>query len=284
MSYYGYGYGYGRAPGFHLRHIIGIAVILFGIFSYFSHETINPVTGEKQHVSMTADQEIALGLQSAPQMIGEMGGEIAPPDPKAQAVQHVGETIASQREPRESGYPFQYHLLADEQTINAFALPGGQIFITRGLYDKLQDEAELAGILGHETGHVVERHVAQQIEQSRLGKSIVWGSAIYASGNHNGLSTWAIADIADQMIQLRFSRKDESQADQCGLQYMTEAGYDPRAMIDVMNILKNLGADSEPEFLETHPDPGNRIEAIQDWMQEHPFLAQQLTRGDQLPH
>jgi predicted Zn-dependent protease len=283
LNYGGYGYN-SRAPGFHLRHIIGIAVILFAIFSYFTHESVNPATGEKQHVDMTADQEIALGLQSAPQMISEMGGEISPPDPKAQAVKNIGAKISSQQQPRASGYPFQYHLLADEQTINAFALPGGQVFITRGLYDKLADEAELAGILGHETGHVVERHVAQQIEQSRLGQSIAVGSGIYASGNRNGLATWAAADLVDQVVQLHFSRKDESQADECGLTYMTEAGYDPRAMIDVMQILKSLGGDSEPEFLQTHPDPGNRIQAIQDWMQDHPFLAQQLTRGEALPH
>lgn len=285
MSQYygGYGYGY-RAPGFHLRHIIGIAVILFGILSYFSHESVNPTTGEKQHVAMTPDQEIALGLQSAPQMASEMGGEILPPDPRAQAVENVGDKVVSQSDAHKSPYQFQFHLLGDQQTINAFALPGGQIFITRGLYDKLQDEAELASVLGHESGHVVERHVAQQIEQSRLGQSIVWGSAIYASGNHNGVATWAAADIADQIIQLHFSRKDESQADERGLEYMTQAGYDPRGMIDVMNILNTLGGENGPEFLQTHPDPGNRIEAIQDWMQDHPFLAQQLTRGDQLPH
>jgi predicted Zn-dependent protease len=285
-QYYGYGgYGndYGRAPGFHLRHIIGVAVVLFGILSYCSHQSVNPTTGEKQYVAMDAQQEIALGLQSAPQMAAEMGGEISPPDVKAQEVENVGDKVVANSDAHKSPYQFQFHLLGDEQTINAFALPGGQIFITLGLYEKLQDEAELAGVLGHETGHVVERHVAQQIEQSRLGQSIVWGSTIYSSANHNGLATWAAADIANEMIQLRFSRKDELQADERGLQYMTEAGYDPRAMIDVMNILKNLGDDSEPEFLRTHPDPGNRIEAIQEWTQDHPFIAPQLTRGDQLP-
>jgi predicted Zn-dependent protease len=85
------------------------------------------------------------------------------------------------------------------------------------------------------------------------------------------------------MVQLKFSRKDESQADQRGLQFMTEAGYDPRAMIDVMTILKEASAGGgEPEFLQTHPDPGNRIDAIENWLKEHPFLAEQLSRGEAL--
>ncbi len=280
-QYYGYGYG-GR--GIHLRHIIGALVILFAIISYYSHESVNPTTGEKQHVAMTADDEISLGLQSAPQMIAQMGGEIPESDPRAQAVQNVGQRVISRSEANKSPYRYQFHLLSDEQTINAFALPGGQIFITLGLYEKLADEAELAGVLGHETGHVVERHVAQQIEQSRLGQSIVLGAGIASSGNRNGLATWALAELVDQMVQLKFSRKDESQADERGLQFMTAAGYDPRAMIDVMTILKEVGAGGgEPEFLQTHPDPGNRIEAIETWLTDHPFLAEQLTRGEALP-
>lgn len=281
-QYYGYGYGGGR--GIHLRHVIGALVILFGIVSYFSHESVNPTTGERQHVAMTADDEISLGLQSAPQMIARMGGEVPASDPRTQEVQNVGQRVVSRSQAKTSPYQYQFHLLSDEQTINAFALPGGQIFITLGLYEKLADEAELAGVLGHETGHVVERHVAQQIEQSRLGQSIVLGTGIAASGNRNGLATWAIADLADQMVQLKFSRKDESQADQRGLQFMTEAGYDPRAMIDVMTILKEASSSGgEPEFLQTHPDPGNRIDAIENWLKEHPFLAEQLSRGDRLP-
>jgi predicted Zn-dependent protease len=86
------------------------------------------------------------------------------------------------------------------------------------------------------------------------------------------------------MAQLKFSREDESQADERGLEYMTTAGFDPRAMIDVMQILKQLDAGgSTPEFLQTHPDPGNRIEAIQSWLADHPFIASQLTRGNPLP-
>lgn len=283
MQYYGYGYG-GGGRGINLRTIIGVAVIVFAIFSYFSHESVNPTTGERQHVSMSADDEIALGLQSAPQMAAQMGGDVSDGDPRAQEVSRIGQRIASTPDVKRSPYQYDYHLLGDTQTINAFALPGGQIFITLGLYQKLADEAELAGILGHETGHVVERHVAQQIEESRLGQSIAVGAGIIGSGHRNGLATWALADLVNQMVQLKFSREDESQADQCGVVYMTDAGFDPRAMIDVMQILKSIaGTGGEPEFLQTHPDPGNRADAIQQWLADHPFIAPQLSRGDPLP-
>jgi predicted Zn-dependent protease len=267
-----------------LRTIIGVAVILFGIISYFAHESVNPTTGERQHVTMTADQEVAMGLQAAPAMIQQMGGEVPENDPRYKEVQRIGGKIAATPMPAKSGYPYQYHLLADTQTVNAFALPGGQIFITLGLYTKLGDEAELAGVLGHETGHVVERHVAQQMAKSELGQSLVLGTGIAASDRNHGVATWALADLANKMIQLRFSRQDESQADQRGLEFMTDAGYDPRAMIDVMKVLQGLSAGgSTPEFLEDHPDPGNRIEAIQAWLSENPYQAQQLTRGEPLP-
>jgi beta-barrel assembly-enhancing protease len=283
-QFLGYGNSYGGGGGIHLRTIIGIVVVLFGIISYYGHESVNPTTGERQPVAMTADDEIALGLQSAPRMAAEMGGEASPSEPAAQEVGRIGQKIVERSEAKSGPYHYQYHLLNDTRTINAFALPGGQVFITRGLYDKLSDEAELAAVLGHETGHVVERHAAQQIEKSRLGQSIVLGTGIAASNQRNGFATWAMADLANQMMQLKFSREDESQADQKGLEFMTDAGYDPRAMIDLMNILKQVGGGGNmPEFLETHPDPGNRSEAIEAWLQDHPFRAGQLSRGDPLP-
>jgi predicted Zn-dependent protease len=284
-GYGGYGGGYYHPAGGRLRIVLGILVAIFSIVTYLMHTSVNPTTGETQHVSMTADQETALGLQSAPEMAAQMGGEADPSDPKAQEVKKIGEAIWHNSDAARSPYQYQYHLLNDTQTINAFALPGGQVFITRALYDKLSDEAELAGVLGHETGHVVERHSAQQIEKGQLGQGLVLATGIAASGQRNGYAETAAAAIADQLIQLRFSREDESQADERGLQFMTEAGYDPRAMIDVMQILKQISAGGNtPEFMQTHPDPGNRIEAIQQWLADHPDRSAQLTRGNPLPH
>jgi predicted Zn-dependent protease len=283
MTYYNYPNS-NHPGGSVLRLLFGAAIALFGIVTYFMHTSINPVTGEKQHVSMSPSQEIALGLQSAPEMAAQMGGEAADSDPRQQEVSKVGLSVAMHSDAAISKYPFQYHLLNDMQTVNAFALPGGQVFITRALYDKLADEAELAGVLGHETGHVVERHSAQQIEQSQLGQTLVMATGVATSDQRNGYSAMMLSQIADQMIQLKFSRGDESQADQRGLEYMTEAGYDPRAMIDVMKILQQLSAGGNtPEFMQTHPDPGNRIQAIQDWLDQHPDRSKELIRGGALP-
>jgi beta-barrel assembly-enhancing protease len=283
---YGGGYGGGYSSGgSRLRLILGIGIALFSIITYYAHTSVNSVTGEKQHVSMSADQEIALGLQSAPEMAAQMGGEADANDPREQEVSKIGGEIVEKSDASRSPYQYQFHLLNDTQTVNAFALPGGQVFITRGLYDKLSDEAELAAVLGHETGHVVERHSAQQIEKGQLGQGLVLATGVAASGDRNGYAAAAAAAMADQLIQLRFSREDESQADQRGLQYMTQAGFDPTAMIDLMKILQQLSAGgSTPEFLQTHPDPGNRIQAIQDWLAANPDRSTELTRGSALPH
>src|SRR5205814_6009930 len=127
---------------FNLRLIIGLVIAVIGVIGYFTHTSVNPVTGESQHVNMTADQETQLGLQAAPEMAAQMGGEVDPRDVEAQEVRDVGNKVWQTSEASRSPYRYQYHLLADANTINAFALPGGQVFITRGLYRKLQDEAE----------------------------------------------------------------------------------------------------------------------------------------------
>jgi predicted Zn-dependent protease len=203
-------------------------------------------------------------------------------DPDTQLVQRIGQYVHDHSTAAKSPYQYQFHLLNDRQTVNAFALPGGQVFITRGLLDKLSDTAMLAGVLGHETGHVVERHSAQQVEKQKLGQALVTATAV---GSQNGGRNGAMAAMVNQLVQLHYSRDDESQADACGLQFMTEAGFDPRAMIDVMKVLQQIsGSGKTPEFMQTHPDPGNRIEAIQQWLDEHPDRASTLTRGEPIRH
>jgi predicted Zn-dependent protease len=288
MTQFGYDNNqYGNSGGGGgLRLLLAVGVALFGIIGYLSRTSINPVTGEKQHVAgITPEQETALGLQSAPQMIGQMGGEMPPSDPETQTVQRVGAFVHDHSAAAQSPYTYQYHLLADQNTINAFALPGGQVFITKALYDRLDDEAELAGVLGHETGHVVERHSAQQMAKGQLGQSLVAATGIAASRNGNGFAAAMVADLVNNTIMLHYSREDESQADACGLRFMTESGFDPRAMIDVMKILQEVTAKTgrEPEFMVTHPYPEHRIEAIQRWMEDHPQQLDQMSRGNALP-
>ena len=276
-------YGYNNGGGFNLRLLLGIVIAVISVIGYFSHTSVNPVTGEKQHLSMTADQEMQLGLQSAPEMSAQMGGDVPRDDPEAEEVRYIGKSIWQKSDAARSPYQYEYHLLNDAQTVNAFALPGGQVFITKALYEDLADEAELAGVLGHETGHVVERHSAQQIEKSKLGTGLVTAVAV---GSQHGISSGLAAGVADQILQLRFSREDESQADSCGVRFMAQAGYDPRAMIDVMKVLMaQTQGGHQPEFLVTHPYPEHRIVDITAQLkQTYPDgVPGDLSRGKQLP-
>ena len=268
------GGGGGGGSGIGGRLILAVIIALVGLFMYFSNSQENPVTGEKQHISLSPSQEIRLGLQSAPEMARKMGGELPASDPRTQEVQRIGELLVAQTEANKGPWQFKFHLLNDPETVNAFALPGGQVFITLGLFDKLQTEAQLAGVLGHEMGHVIERHSAQQMAKGQLGNILVvaFGTAASDPSSGGGNNPMVIASVVNQIIQLRYSRKDESQADLWGVKLMEEVGYDPKAMIQVLEILKAVGGKggNTPEMFQTHPDPDLRIKQLQEQLAEHP--------------
>lgn len=247
------------------RWVIAVLIAVISIIGYFARTAVNPVTGQKQHISLSVDQEIAMGLQAAPEMEQQFGGE--DPDPRRQAeVSRVGQAVVAAIPKAGDIYPFKFHLLADPKTVNAFALPGGQVFITDALFDRLQSEGQLAGVLGHEIGHVVERHSAEQIAQSQLlsGLAGAVGVGSYDPNHPYSSQNAAIAAaVAAQMLNLHYSRKNESEADADGVRFMAAAGYDPRSMIKVMDILRQVGGNGRtPEFMSSHPDPGNRAEHI----------------------
>src|SRR5262249_4680050 len=153
------------------------------------------VTGENQHISLTEEQEVALGLQAKPEMIQQYGGLY--PDQSAQErVKAVGARVVQNSAAKDTGWPFEYNLLADPETVNAFALPGGPIFITYALFSHLQSEGQLAGVLGHETGHVVARHSAQQIAKSQLTNGLT-GAVAVASGDARAAQ---VAAMVGQLI------------------------------------------------------------------------------------
>jgi predicted Zn-dependent protease len=251
-----------------VRLMIGLAMAAFAYFSYLSKTSINPVTGEKQKVSLTAAQEIAMGLQSAPQMAAEMGGETRDPD-LLRFVQAVGQKLVAKTEAGNSPYKnnFQFHVLADKQTINAFALPGGQIFITEGLLarlDKDKFEDELAGVLGHEIGHVIGRHSAEHLAKQELTQGLI-GAVTAATSDGSGMSGQQIAAMVGNMITMKHGREDELESDKWGVKYSMQCGYDPEGMIRVMEILKQaMGNSRQSEFASSHPSPENRIVKLRE--------------------
>jgi len=250
----------GRRRGSKLRIVIGLAVAIFSLISYFGSKTYNPVTGEKQYLSMTPHQEIALGLHAAPQMMQQYGG-LFPDDREQARLDRVCASLLQANPDIQANWQFDFHLLRDARTVNAFALPGGQCFITYALYRQLETEGQLAGVMGHEIGHVVARHGAQRMAKGKLTQGLI-GAVATAS---DSLSGTQVAAMIGQMINMKYGREDELQSDRLGLVFMANAGYDPRAMIGVMDILAAAGGGGQtPEFFSTHPNPENRIGKIRD--------------------
>jgi len=182
----------------------------------------------------------------------------------------VGERIVAQTRAGETEYDFEFNVLADNETINAFALPGGQVFITAALFDQLQTEGQLAGVLGHEIVHVIGRHSSEQMAEMQLTQGLTGAAvmATYDPDNPSSQNTAQVALLIGQLINLKFGRDDELESDRFGVRFMSEAGYDPRGMIDVMQILASASeGDAPPAFFSTHPNPGNRIERIEEAIQ-----------------
>jgi predicted Zn-dependent protease len=249
--------------------IFALLIAGVSLFSYFSSRQNNPVTGETQYIDITPQQEIALGLQAAPEMEAEFQGEDADQADQSN-VDQIGNGIVQNSPAENTPYQYDFHLLADQQTVNAFALPGGQIFITRALYDLLQTPGELAGVLGHEIGHVVARHSAEQIAKAKLTEGLT-GAAVIATYDPNNPASAGSAQVAmliGQLINLKYGRDDELEADALGVCFINDAGYDPKEMINVMQILASLDkGGNTPEFFSTHPNPASRITKIQEAIQ-----------------
>lgn len=252
------------------RLFIGLIMAGIALFSYLSKMQVNPITGKRQAVTMTPQQEIATGLQSAPQMAAEFGGLYE--DPKAQDfVKTVGTKIVANSDANKSQYQFNFHLLADPETINAFALPGGQIFITLGLLKRLTSPDQLAGVLGHEVGHVIGRHSAQQMAKDELTTGLLGAAVAATTDPYSANNSGAIAQYVGKMITMKYGRDDELEADKFGVKYMIQSGYNPEKMIDVMEILKEAsgGKDRPSEFQSTHPDPDHRIIEIKKALEQY---------------
>jgi beta-barrel assembly-enhancing protease len=248
-----------------MRLIVGLVIAGFSLFSYLSKKDHNEITGEEQYVSLSEQQEIALGLQALPQLVQEYGGQST--DKVAQArVDKIGKRLLDESIAGKSAYQFDFHLLGDAKTINAFALPGGQIFITEALYRRLETEGQLAGVLGHEIGHVVARHGAERMAKQELTQGIS-GAVVMSTYDPNNPRTMATAQIAQLiggLVNMKYGRDDELESDALGVKFMSDAGYNPRAMIGVMKVLESAssGGNRQPEFFSTHPNPDNRIGRI----------------------
>lgn len=210
----------------------------------------NPITGKRELMLLSEEKDIQIGKEYAPEIEKQMGGKI--PD---QAIQNyvnaVGQKIA--RVSHKQSFKYEFTALQDE-SVNAFALPGGYIFITKGMLKTLRTEAQLAGILGHEITHVVARDVANAMSK-QIGMDLLL-SAVTSEETSKTFLT--VAQLGTQIIGLKFSRQDEVEADVGGLGYMIDAGYNPYGLVETMEILAAQNNERPIEFLSTHPPPENR--------------------------
>src|SRR5271165_1196386 len=209
----------------------------------------------------TKQQDVQLGQESAAQVRKQM--TVINDPVLTDYVNRVGKRLAASNEAQESGFPFTFEVVADP-SINAFALPGGPMFINTGLLKAVDNEAQLAGVMGHEMSHVILRHGTNQASKRNL---IELPAALAAQMAGNGGMMGQLAQLGIGLgansVLLTFSRTAESQADLMGSHLMAEAGYDPMEMAKFFDKLNANGGSSAPQFLSDHPNPGNREKAIE---------------------
>jgi predicted Zn-dependent protease len=238
--------------------------------------TTNPATGRTFLAVLSRDQEAQLGAEAAPELRDQFGGAV-----QNQAIQEYVTRVGMSMVPHTEGYfqeiEWEFTLL-DSAVINAFALPGGKVFITRGLVERMDNEAQLAGVLGHEIGHVTAQHTSQRISQHLgLNLGLALGGLLVgqADGDVRRIGEVALPALAigGNLVLLSFNRNEESEADYLGMRYMARAGYNPRGQQQVMEILRDAAgaSPSTPQWMLTHPLPDTRIRDIERRLQGQEF-------------
>ena len=263
--------------GIKLRLLIGAGIAVFTLVNYAMKRQANPITGEPQQVDMSVNEEIMLSLQSAPQM-GMPSRNYA----ASSRVARVGRELVAALEAHlasrgiEQPYQFEFHLLdnsgQNRDSVNAFALPGGQVFITEALYRRLPMDADgpLAGVLGHEIGHVLERHSAERMTSGSLMQGLARAAGV-AGGTRGSQQA---AGMVAGLVHKSYGRKQELESDGWGVKIMVYAGYNPEALLTVMDVLESASPGaSGPEFMSTHPRPANRSDYIRQ------IIGQYFTEG-----
>jgi len=233
----------------------------------------NPATGARSFTLLSWEEEKQIGAEAGPEMTAQFGGEVADATTDAY-VNEVGASLVAQIEEGVPPLDWEFTLL-DSAVINAFALPGGKVYLSRGLAEKLTSEAEMAGVLGHEIGHVTARHGNQRIS-TQIGFNVAIAAGAVAVGvadedsalrRYGQIGVPALA-IGGNLLLLKYGRKEELEADALGVRYMTKAKYDPKGQELVMEALQaaSAGGSRPPEWLSTHPATETRITNIRQML------------------
>jgi predicted Zn-dependent protease len=239
-----------------------------GLLLFLSACAINPVTGRQEFMLLNEQEERQLGVQTDAQIVKQYRVD---PDPEMTGyLDPLGQRLAKTSHRAE--LPFQFKIL-DSAVVNAFAVPGGYVYLTRGILASLNSEAELVGVLGHEIGHITARHSAQQysrgqVAQVGLGIGAIVGQVIPIIG---GLTN-SLAQVGVGMLFLSFSRDNERQADSLSVEYASKAGYDGAQLASFFESLERMNPGSDrtglPSWFSTHPSPEDRLQAVRIQAQE----------------
>jgi len=220
-----------RLRGGSRRLLVAVAMAVVAVAGYYGSRSYNPIAAVLP-LRMTPQQEVAIGLQAAPAMARRYGGLSS--DQQAQRhVDRICHDLVEKTDAKATAYDFDCHLLADKRTAGAFALPGGQVFLTSGLLARLRTDGAPAGVLSTEIAHVVARHGAEHLVGARTAVL-----ARYDPNDPASRRNPAVAALVGQLTHLRFSQRDELEADRIGVRLMSEAGYDPRGAAQVRQILR----------------------------------------------
>ncbi|MFD2162985.1 M48 family metalloprotease [Paradesertivirga mongoliensis] len=243
---------------------------------------VNPVTGKKQVVLMSEEQEIAMGKEADPQIIAQYG--LYEDKALQDFINQKGKAMAAVSHRPSLDYHFR---IVDSEVINAFAVPGGYVYFTRGIMAHFNDEAQFAGVLGHEIGHITARHSVIQQRNAMLGQiGLIAGMVI--SPEFGQFAQQASQGLG--LLFLKFGRDDERQSDQLGVEYSSKIGYDAQQMADFFTTLERSsarsGAEELPDFLSSHPNPGSRNATVTklaaEWQQKLSLNNPQVNRNSYL--
>jgi predicted Zn-dependent protease len=243
---------------------LAAAVLVAGVLQ--ACETV-PYTERQQLVLISEDQEIALGAKAYEQILDE--SKLSDDDAANRMVRRIGSRIAAVAD--KNDYEWEFRVIQDDKTANAFALPGGKVAVYTGLLPITQDEAGLAVVMGHEIAHALARHGAERMSQTELANLV--GAGLLEMVNAGDPRTVelvraAYGATAQIGFLLPYGRAQESEADRIGLILMAKAGYDPRRAVEFWRRMAQQSKGSPPEFLSTHPNDERRIAQIEQWMPE----------------
>jgi predicted Zn-dependent protease len=255
-----------------VRELLWLSVLLLATQAY--PQSSSPEFPDPGNAHMSRENQRTLGLQAASQVYEQM--PILPDNsPETQYIRQLGQKLVANIPPQRS-WPFEFHVVAQKE-INAFALPGGPMFVNIGTITAAANEAELAGVMAHEMSHVYMQHSAKQAHKAETTGILAGIAEATLGATEGGKAGGMVGQLGDMGIQmgsqgfmLKYSRSDESQADAVGAMILYKAGYNPQALANFFKTLEAQGGKAPPQWLSDHPDPGNREQAIEKEIRNWP--------------